>query len=670
MENYRVINREEIEVLEQQRCSCDNWGQVMVHPGFNPKYVRDTSFSGTIYLPVFEKELVFPGGVSKKPGIYCAKLHNVKIGDNSCIENIHNYIANYNIGKECIIENVDRIVTDKFSSFGNGVEVAVLNETGGREVLINDKLTAQFAYIMALYRHRKELISRMKELVKFYSKKHSSNIGEIGDNVTIVNTGLIQCVKIGSHTSIEGALLLQNGSINSNFHDPVYIGHGVYCKDFIISSGTSIDSGTTIEKCFIGQSTILSRNYSAENSLFFSNCHGQNGEAAAIFAGPYTVSHHKSTLLIAGLFSFMNAGSGSNQSNHMYKLGPIHQGIMERGSKTASDSYILWPARIGAFSLVMGRHVNNTDTSMLPFSYLIEKKNTTYLIPGVNLRSVGTIRDVQKWPERDRRKDPSQLDQINYNLLSPYTIEKMMKGRDLLLNLKELSGETTDLYSYKSTKIKNSSLLNGIKYYEAAIQKFMGNSIIKRLEGLTIKSESEIAQLLIPDIDVGRGSWLDISGLIAPKSEIDKLLYGIETGQVASLREINNFVKNLHKNYYKLEWTWCYHKIEEVYGIDPAKITALDIKNIVEQWRKAVVDLDQMLYQDAHKEFSLSSMTSFGADGDLDQCRLDFEEVRGVFEKNKFVSSVLKHIEEKNALGNELISRIESFIKKETNLAR
>ena len=50
----------------------------------------------------------------------------------------------------------------------------------------------------------------------------------------------------------------------------------------------------------------------------------------------------------------MNAGSGSNQSNHMYKLGPIHQGTLERGAKTTSDSYILWPARVGAFSLVMG----------------------------------------------------------------------------------------------------------------------------------------------------------------------------------------------------------------------------------------------------------------------------------------------------------------------------
>jgi hypothetical protein len=342
----------------------------------------------------------------------------------------------------------------------------------------------------------------------------------------------------------------------------------------------------------------------------------------------------------------------------MYKLGPIHQGIMERGSKTTSDSYVLWPARIGAFSLVMGRHVNNTDTSMLPFSYLIEQNNTTYLIPGVNLRSVGTIRDVQKWPERDRRKDPVKLDQINYNLLSPYTIEKMIKGRQLLLELKRLSGETTDIYSYKSTKIKNSSLVNGIRFYEMAVHKFMGNSVIKRLEKSEFGSDKEIAIKLLPDTPVGVGSWLDISGLIAPKSEVAKMMDMIEDGSLGSLREINEFLDSLHNNYYTYEWTWCYHKIEEVFGFDPAAITAKDICTIVEKWREAVVGLDNLLYEDARKEFSLSAMTGFGADGNHQECLMDFEQVRGIFESNKFVSAVKKHIEEKNQLGDELLSRI------------
>ncbi|PKP37827.1 MAG: DUF4954 domain-containing protein, partial [Bacteroidetes bacterium HGW-Bacteroidetes-14] len=637
------------------------WSRILVHPEFKPERVWDAAFSGDIKLGLFESRFELPGGVRIQSGICHAKLHNVSVGNNTCIENIHNYIANYDIGEDCIIENADRILTDGLSSFGNGVEVAVLNETGGREVPINDKLTAHFAYIMALYRHRPALIKRMRELVKFYSEKHTSDRGTIGDGVRISNTGTIKNVRIGDAATVEGAPMLVNGSVNSNSSAPVYIGYGVSCEDFIISSGAHLDSGATISRCFVGQSTQLGRNYSATDSLFFSNCHGENGEACAVFAGPYTVSHHKSSLLIAGMFSFMNAGSGSNQSNHMYKLGPIHQGILERGSKTTSDSYILWPSRIGAFSLVLGRHVNNTDTSSLPFSYLIEKNNTTHLIPGVNLRSVGTIRDAQKWPKRDKRKDPNKLDQINYNLLSPYTIQKMLTGRAVLLELRRVSGETTDLYSYKSTKIKNSSLNNGITFYETAIHKFLGNSIIKRLEGVSLESDEDVRRRLKPDTAIGLGEWADISGLIAPRSEIEKLMCGIENGEIGKLRDINSYIENLHNNYYYYEWTWAHSKIGEFYGINPETITAAQVKEIVLQWQKSVVWLDRMVYEDARKEFSLTSMTGFGADGDSDECRQDFEQVRGGFESNPFVSAVLQHIEDKTALGNELIARLEKI---------
>jgi hypothetical protein len=439
---------------------------------------------------------------------------------------------------------------------------------------------------------------------------------------------------------------------------PVHIGYGVICEDFIISSGSHVDDGTMLSRCFVGQACQLGHNYSASDSLFFSNCQGENGEACAIFAGPFTVTHHKSTLLIAGMFSFMYAGSGANQSNHMYKLGPIHQGTMERGAKTTSDSYILWPAKVGAFSLVMGRHVNHSDTSNLPFSYLIEQGNTTYLVPGVNLRSVGTIRDAQKWPKRDKRKDANKLDCINYNLLSPYTIQKMFKGRSVLKDLKRVSGETSELYSYQSAKIKNSSLNGGIKYYEIAIHKFLGNSIIKRLEGLNFLNNEEIRQRLKPDTEIGLGEWVDVSGLIAPKSEIDKLLCDIECGRVNTLKEINARFEDMHRNYYTYEWTWAYNKIQEFYGFDTETITAADVIRIVEVWKESVIGLDRMVYDDARKEFSLSSMTGFGADGTQDERKLDFEQVRGDFESNPFVTAVLKHIDEKTALGNELINRI------------
>lgn len=658
MNDYRKLTGEEISRLKSQSCLADNWENVSVTPGFTTEYVHHVRFSGEVRLGVFQSDFTFPGGIHKHSGLRHVTLHNVTVGDNCCIEHIQNYIANYEIGHDTFIENVDMLLVDGISKFGNGVEVAVLNETGGREVLINNKLSAHLAYIMALYRHRPELIARLKEITGYYANKHASGTGTIGSHVTIINTGSIKNVRVGDYAYISGTCRLSNGSINSNEAAPVHIGDGVICDDFIISSGSRVDDGTMLSRCFVGQACKLGHNYSASDSLFFSNCQGENGEACAIFAGPFTVTHHKSTLLIAGMFSFMNAGSGSNQSNHMYKLGPIHQGTLERGAKTTSDSYLLWPARVGAFSLVMGRHVTHSDTTNLPFSYLIEQNNTTYLVPGVNLRSVGTIRDAQKWPKRDGRKDPDKLDFINYNLLSPYTVQKMFKGREILLNLRDVSGELSDTYSFHSTKIRNSALMKGIRFYEIAIHKFLGNSVIKRLEGINFWNDEEIRARLRPDTPIGHGEWVDISGLITPKSEVDALIADIESGKVNKLKDINAEFERMYRDYYTYEWTWAYEKLEEFYGVNPEEMTATDIIRIVEKWKESVFGLDRMIYEDAKKEFSMASMTGFGADGSRMEKEMDFEQVRGDFESNPFVMAVLRHIEVKRALGDELIERM------------
>ena len=287
--NYRHLTNEEIALLQSQQCRAEDWNTVMVHPDFSTDYLHNVRFSGEVRLGRFSHSFVREGGINMHSGIRNAALHNVEVGDNCLIENINNYIANYTIGEQTIIDNCDLIVVDGKSSFGNGIEVAVLNETGGREVVINDKLSAHTAYIMALYRHRPQLIKQLREIALYYSEKHSSDRGTIGSNVIISNSGVIKGVRIGDNCRIEGVNLLSNGSINSNSEAPVYVGHGVICNDFIISSGSKVDSGATLSRCFVGQACELGHNYSASDSLFFSNCQGENGEACAIFAGPYTV---------------------------------------------------------------------------------------------------------------------------------------------------------------------------------------------------------------------------------------------------------------------------------------------------------------------------------------------------------------------------------------------
>ena len=657
---YRNLSPSEIQALKAAGCTATDWSNILTSsPTLDSSRFKNVYFSGKVRFGAFDGEIHLPGGMVKPTGIFYSTICNVTLGDNCLIDNISNYIANYEIGEGSVIENVDLMYVDGESTFGNGVEVSVMNETGGREVRIHERLSAQTAYVLTMYRHRPELSAKLNAFAKAFAESRKSSVGKIGSHVTIRNTRYINGVCIGDHAVVSGASRLRNGTIVSNSYAPVCIGHGVIADDFIICSGASVEDNTTIGKCFIGQSCHFGHGYSATDSLFFSNCQGENGEACAIFAGPFTVTHHKSTLLIAGMFSFMNAGSGSNQSNHLYKLGPIHQGILERGAKTSSDSYILWPSRVGAFSLIMGRHVTHSDTTNLPFSYLIEQQNTTYLAPAVNLRSVGTIRDAQRWPKRDGRKDPDRLDNINYNLLSPFTVQKMFKGIMLLKNLQYSSGELSDVYSYHSTKIKNSSLKNGIKLYSTAITKFLGNSIIKKLENLPAgASDEEIRVAMRPETTVGTGYWVDLSGMIAPKSIVEDVMDRIESGEIDSLDKINAEFAAIHKNYYTYEWTWAYGKYKEFFGIDPETITAEDVITIVKKWKEAVIGLDNILYEDAQKEFNLAAMTGFGADGSKEDKEHDFEQVRGDFESNSFVTAVLEHIKAKEALGDELIARL------------
>jgi len=660
---YRKLTDEEIGQLIVQGCSCEDWNLIEVSADFLPDQVRFTKFSGYNKLGRFDEEITLFGGVRMKTGLVNAHIHNCTIGDNALISSVKSYIANYSIGPNVIIHNLDQLAVEGETTFGNGIRVKVINESGGREIPIYDHLSAQVAYILALYRHRMNAVNELERLIAEYVKFITSSVGTVSKGVQMINCGSVRNVKIGPYAMLEGVSKLENGSINSTAADPVVIGQGSILENFIVCSGTRITDSTLVSNCFIGQGCILDKHYSAVESVFFANCQGLHGEACSIFAGPYTVSHHKSSLLIAGLFSFMNAGSGSNQSNHLYKLGPIHQGVIERGAKTTSDSYILWPSRIGAFSLVIGRHYRHSDTTDFPFSYLIEEHDESRLIPGINLQSIGTIRDSQKWPKRDRRKDTNLLDSINFNLLSPYTIQKMINGRALLLELLHASGETAPFYTYKGMIIKNSALLRGIELYEKAIWKFLGNSLISRIQRMRIHAKEDICEALKRDTPLGGHTrWLDLTGMICPSEVIDQLLDSIEKKRVHSLEEVHTSLRLIHKNYYTYEWSWAVDVLTQYYGKEVSEFSPADVIGVTQKWMKAVQEIDLLLYNDAKKEFSLIKQTGFGIDGDNLVRQLDFDEVRGEFETHAEVNSIREHMAKKEALGLEVIAKMEKIM--------
>ena len=114
----------------------------------------------------------------------------------------------------------------------------------------------------------------------------------------------------------------------------------------------------------------------------------------------------------------------------------------------------------------------------------------------------------------------------------------------------------------------------------------------------------------------------------------------------------------MHQEYYNYEWTWASRKLEEYWKKAINKVTVEDVVDMVESWKKSVLNLDQLIYNDAKKEFDLNFRTGFGVDGNEEQKDQDFESVRGNFESNPFVMEVIQHIKIKTELGDELIRRL------------
>jgi acetyltransferase-like isoleucine patch superfamily enzyme len=577
----RNLTEKEIIILTNQGCIAEDWSTIQVKDEFTPQYINNVEFYGQVTLGVFQKDVEVAPGFSKHSGIRYATLRNVVIGDN------------------CLIEHVGTINTITGATFGQGTIISVLNEVGDGNVMIFDGLNSQLASLMVKYEHDKEFTQAVRSMIQKKVELTSQPITTIGDDVRITHTTAIINCHISDGCKIDGALRLQDCTLKSMPDAIVKIGVGVIAENSVIYNGSSVLNNAKLENCFVGEACEITDGFTAESSLFFANCYMSNGEACAAFCGPFSASHHKSSLLIGGMFSFYNAGSATNFSNHAYKMGPMHWGVLDRGTKTASGSYILMPAHIGTFSVCFGKLMHHPDTRKLPFSYLIAYGDEMYLIPGRNLTTVGLYRDIRKWPKRDKRPDEARNSVVNFDWLSPFSVGGIMVAKRTLEGLREISGDVAT-YNFHDYVIKNSSLKKGIKYYDIALRIYMG-AVMKR------------HILEVPRSSVGTGKWSDLSGLLIPVTEEERIVEAIKSGELNTIAAIREEFITANRNYSEYRWAWSYRLIREYYGIE-GEITQADAERVMEDYITARRAWIAEIRKDAVKEFEL---------GDIDQSVLD-----------------------------------------------
>jgi len=589
----RQLTQAEIQQLQNQGCWAQNWDNIQVTDRFNADNLHRVSFYGNIWMGAFDKQVEVTKGFLKPAGIRNATLRNTRVGDNCLIENIGNYINEYDIGNDTIISNVCTMETTDKATFGEGNLISVLNEVGEGNVMLFDAMTSQFAALMVNKQRDKAFIRRLLDMIAVDVASSVPARGTIGNHVRIVNTSEITNTHINDGCQVIGACRLSDCSIKSIPGAGVYIGSGVICEKSIIFNGSVIMNSAKIENCFVGEACQITNGFTAESSVFFANSYMANGEACAAFCGPFTASHHKSSLLIGVMLSFYNGGSATNFSNHAYKMGPMHYGAMERGAKTASGAYLLLPATIGAFSVCFGKLMYHPETRSLPFSYLIAYSDTMYLVPGRNITTVGLYRDIRKWPKRDKRPADSRKSIINFDWLSPFTVGEIVNGKRILERLRAASGDKVSTYNYHEYVIKAPQLKMGIRNYDMALRIFMGASL---------KRHDPVA----PHSSVGTGEWVDLSGLLAPRSEVDRLIDDINTGAVSTVQQVLHRFNEMHDNYKEYRWTWAYKLIMDYYEAD--ELTPQLVQRIREDYVRARREWIAEIRADALKEYRLGDI--------------------------------------------------------------
>ena len=637
---FRKLKKKEIEFLKSQGCISQSWDKILIK-NVDLNRIKDVSFHGKIKIKELNGNVSYHNKVKVEASITRATLIDVVVNGNVYINNVGRLIANYEIENGVIIENAGAIYMEGESSFGNGVETSPIMEGNGRSVKIFNRLNSHIAYIIAMYRHNYLMREKINKIIENYSSSKISKFGLIKKHAKIINARLIKNAHIDPYTTIENTDEINNTTIISTKESPSYIGTSVILKDCIVLKGAHIVDGTVIKKAFIGEGVKLGRQFSCEDSLLFANCEGEHGEMFSIFAGPYTVTHHKATLLIASHFSFFNAGSGTNQSNHMYKLGPYHHGFMERGCKTGSNSYILWPSRIGAFSTVIGAHYDNVDSSDFPFSYITEHGyHQTRLIPALNLFGVGLARDENKWIERDRRTGDKK-DLIIFEVFSPYTVSKMINAEKILKDIKnDIKDGKDDFVMYKNMIIKISSLDKYSQRYSIAIDLYLCGKLLHFIKNC--KNINDIIENL--KCEKIYNEWVDAGGLICAKERLNNIIKDIEEDKIKDIENILKAFENLYNNYYSDEKSWVIYIIKKRYSIE--NVDKEIIIKILKEYISLLKTSYDILYRDAKKEYDISKMVSCGID-DKNFMEEDFKAIRGTVEDNAFVIKYKKDMDEK-----------------------
>jgi len=504
----RKLSPKEIEKLIKNGNFSPDWGSVLVARKFSPDRVFHSSFFGKCVLGEFkdnavqvDKNLVYPSG------IYNSTITDSEVGSDALLMNVGS-ISHYIVWDGAVIFNCGTVIGGE-TAFGNGDEISIAIETGGREVAMYAELTIPVAELVAGNRADKELQDAYKAFIAKYIEAVKCPKGIVCKKAILRNTPKIVNAFVGESALIDCATLVKDVTILSNKDEVTEVSAGAYVTKAILQWGAEATSMAIVTKSIMTEHSHAERHGKVTDSIIGPNTGVAEGECTASLCGPFVGFHHQS-LLIAAYWpeGKGNVGYGANVgSNHTGKA-PDQEIWCGEGTFFGLGVNIKMPSDFSrAPYCIIATAVNALPQKVeMPFSLI---NTPAALNPGIspayneimpgwvlsdNIFSVK--RNEGKYIKRNKAKRTAFV----FEVFRPDVVDLMIEARKRLSAVKEMKKIYTDKdvnglgKNYMSEEARKS----GIEAYAFYIRYYALKGLKTRVAQIVKdKKTKEIANLLV-----------------------------------------------------------------------------------------------------------------------------------------------------------------------------
>lgn len=442
----RLLRPDEISALETRGNRCSDWSLIRVADDFTCDHIVNCVFFGQCVIGTINgPEVEIEPGVALRPCLHNSTIISSEIGS-GCIISYASIISRALICHGAAIINTGSIISGEETSFGNGIEISVGIETGGREVLSFAELSLQLATAVAMERYDKEFLRNYELFVREYLEKCRLPFSVIQENAVVKNTQQLRDCFVGSYARVDGAVLLENVTVLSTKDEPAEISHGAIVRNSCVQWGAHVTTHAIVESSLLLEHSHVERHGKATHSIIGPNSGVAEGEITSSLVGPFVGFHHQA-LLIAALWpdGKGNVGYGANVgSNHTGKA-PDQEIICGEGLFFGLGVNIKFPADYSdsPYSIIATGINALPQRVEFPFS-LINKPSISYpglssahneLLPGWVLTH--GIYSVMRNEIKFRRRNRARRTSFSFEVLRPEIIDRMVIARNRLKNVAE-----------------------------------------------------------------------------------------------------------------------------------------------------------------------------------------------------------------------------------------